>query len=95
MNAVGLPARIGLHAQAGSDSAQQYAGRLHRSYEGKRVVQVYDYVDAAVPVLARMCGRRLQGYKAMGYVVTGDTGAVRSSDPAQRRLPIEEDEGRP
>ena len=60
---------------------QQYAGRLHRSYEGKRVVQVYDYVDANVPVLGRMYGRRLRGYKAMGYVVTDDTDDARSTMP--------------
>jgi len=62
---------------------QQYAGRLHRSYEGKRVVQVYDYVDANVPVLGRMYGRRLRGYKAMGYVVTGDTDDARSTMPLE------------
>jgi superfamily II DNA or RNA helicase len=58
---------------------QQYAGRLHRSYEGKRIVQVYDYVDAYVSVLSRMYERRLRGYKAMGYVVT-DADPVRPAD---------------
>lgn len=48
---------------------QQYAGRLHRVHEGKRVVEIYDYVDAAVPVLRRMYERRLKGYAAMGYRV--------------------------
>ena len=60
---------------------QQYAGRLHRSYEGKRVVQVYDYVDANVPVLRRMYGRRLRGYRAMGYAVADDTDVDRSTMP--------------
>jgi superfamily II DNA or RNA helicase len=33
---------------------QQYVGRLHRLHYSKRVVQVYDYVDDAVQMLARM-----------------------------------------
>lgn len=60
---------------------QQYAGRLHRSYEGKRVVQVYDYVDGNVPVLGRMYGRRLKGYKTMGYAVADDTDAAKATMP--------------
>jgi superfamily II DNA or RNA helicase len=56
---------------------QQYVGRLHRLHHGKRVVEVYDYVDANVPMLARMFGRRLKGYNDMGYRVLDD---------AQRRL---------
>jgi superfamily II DNA or RNA helicase len=52
---------------------QQYVGRLHRLHDGKRVVQVYDYVDANVLMLARMYGRRLKGYADMGYQITRDT----------------------
>jgi superfamily II DNA or RNA helicase len=48
---------------------QQYVGRLHRLHEGKRLVQVYDYVDDYVPMLARMYERRLRGYAAIGYVI--------------------------
>jgi superfamily II DNA or RNA helicase len=48
---------------------QQYVGRLHRLHDGKRVVQVYDYVDPNVPMLARMYERRLKGYDAIGYTV--------------------------
>ena len=33
---------------------QQYAGRLHRLHDRKRVIQIYDYVDARVPVLANV-----------------------------------------
>ena len=32
----------------------QYVGRLHRQHDGKKDVLVVDYVDSAVPVLARM-----------------------------------------
>ena len=48
----------------------QYAGRLHRSYERKNKVIIYDYVDDQVPVLAGMFGKRKKGYKAIGYELT-------------------------
>jgi hypothetical protein len=32
-------------------------------------VIVYDYVDRAAPVLARMAAKREKGYKALGYVL--------------------------
>lgn len=48
---------------------QQYVGRLHRLHDSKRVVQVYDYVDNYVPMLARMYERRLRGYSTIGYVI--------------------------
>ena len=46
---------------------QQYVGRLHRLHNAKRVVQVYDYIDPNVAMLARMYERRLRGYDALGY----------------------------
>jgi very-short-patch-repair endonuclease len=45
----------------------QYAGRLHRSCEGKREVRIYDYADLNVLMLARMFDRRCRGYEAVGY----------------------------
>lgn len=45
----------------------QYAGRLHRNYEGKNEVQVLDYVDIRVPVLERMYQKRLKSYASIGY----------------------------
>jgi superfamily II DNA or RNA helicase len=48
---------------------EQYVGRLHRTYENKKVVQVYDYLDTNVPMLVRMYQKRLKGYKAIGYVI--------------------------
>ena len=62
---------------------QQYAGRLHRLYDGKKEVRIYDYVDEHVPVLARMYERRLKGYKAMGYVVRSQEDG---SDSPQKEL---------
>ena len=46
---------------------QQYVGRLHRLHENKKEVQVYDYADVSVPMLARMYRKRLAGYAALGY----------------------------
>ena len=48
---------------------QQYVGRLHRFHDNKRLVEVYDYVDANIRMLARMYDRRLKGYGDMGYKV--------------------------
>lgn len=47
----------------------QYAGRLHRSYEEKQEVRIYDYVDVHTPVLERMYHKRLKGYPELGYSV--------------------------
>ena len=51
---------------------QQYVGRLHRIHHGKKVVRVYDYVDAQVPMLGRMYEKRLKGYRAIGYEMESD-----------------------
>ena len=51
---------------------QQYVGRLHRMHEGKKVVRVFDYVNARVPMLARMYEKRLRGYRALGYELEAD-----------------------
>ena len=49
----------------------QYAGRLHRLHPDKKEVLIYDYVDDDVPTLARMSGKRISGYRNMGYNVEG------------------------
>ncbi|MDR2957645.1 MAG: DEAD/DEAH box helicase family protein [Coriobacteriales bacterium] len=53
----------------------QYVGRLHRIYEGKQDVYVYDYVDASIPVLENMYYKRLRSYKSIGYSALVDNGA--------------------
>lgn len=71
----------------------QYAGRLHRLYDGKREVQVYDYADLNVPMLARMFDRRCRGYEAIGYKILlpasaipgWPTDVVLPSDPVWKR----------
>lgn len=54
----------------------QYAGRLHRLYDGKREVRIYDYADLSVPMLARMFDKRCRGYKAVGYTVLLPASAI-------------------
>ena len=54
----------------------QYAGRLHRLYDGKRDVRVHDYADLNVPMLARMFDRRCRGYEAVGYTIALPASAV-------------------
>jgi superfamily II DNA or RNA helicase len=54
----------------------QYAGRLHRLYDGKREVRIYDYADLSVPMLARMFDRRCRGYEAIGYTILLPASAV-------------------
>lgn len=57
----------------------QYAGRLHRRNSAKKEVIAYDYVDANVPVLAKMYLKRRTGYKAIGCEVGGPAKAMTTS----------------
>ena len=50
----------------------QYAGRLHREFEGKQDVQVYDYIDIRVPFCESMYSKRLKGYSSVGYRIRND-----------------------
>jgi superfamily II DNA or RNA helicase len=52
-------------------TVQQYAGRLHRLYEGKKEVQIYDYVDVHVATLETMYQKRLKSYSTIGYKAKG------------------------
>jgi superfamily II DNA or RNA helicase len=45
----------------------QYAGRLHREFEGKNDVRIYDYIDIHILRLERMYHKRLSAYKSIGY----------------------------
>ena len=47
----------------------QYSGRLHREFEDKDEVIIYDYVDTSVPMLERMYKKRMKTYTKLGYVV--------------------------
>lgn len=50
-------------------SITQQAGRLHRSHEGKQRVEIFDYVDLSIPMLARMYQKRLKTYAKLGYEI--------------------------
>ena len=47
----------------------QYIGRLHRTYEGKEDVRIYDYIDTSIVMLENMYRKRLAAYKANGYSI--------------------------
>ncbi|MCD6355222.1 MAG: hypothetical protein J7L95_06710, partial [Prolixibacteraceae bacterium] len=51
---------------------QQYTGRLHRLFEGKNEVLIYDYIDIHVRMFERMYNKRLSGYASFGYKVKGE-----------------------
>jgi superfamily II DNA or RNA helicase len=48
---------------------EQYAGRLHREYEGKTDVRIYDYVDGNHPIFRKMFERRCAKYRNLGYEI--------------------------
>jgi superfamily II DNA or RNA helicase len=51
---------------------QQYAGRLHRLFEGKKEALIFDYIDIRVRMFERMYNRRLSGYASIGYKMKGE-----------------------
>ena len=50
---------------AAEGNIEQFAGRLHRDYETKTEVIIYDYVDSHIRVLEKMYHKRLRTYR--GY----------------------------
>ena len=48
---------------------EQYAGRLHRDYDTKKDVIIYDYVDVHIRVLEKMYHKRMRAYKKIGYQI--------------------------
>ncbi len=59
---------------------RQYVGRLHRTHENKKEVQVYDYVDTHVGMFEKMYNKRLSGYASFGYKTKGDGGAPEAAN---------------
>lgn len=59
---------------------QQYAGRLHRLFEGKSEVQIYDYVDIHTRMFEKMYNKRLTGYASIGYKAKGESIATENID---------------
>jgi len=66
----------------------QYVGRLHRLYDRKKEVQVYDYADLSVPILERMFNKRCRGYEAVGYTILLPASAA-AGWPTQAPLPVD------
>lgn len=61
-----------LHGQMGKkarSSVLQYVGRILRPTADKTRVEVHDYVDTLVPVLARMHNERRTAYASLGFDV--------------------------
>lgn len=50
----------------------QYAGRLHRPYQGKNKVEIFDYLDIHVPYLEKMYQKRQVAYQKMSYLMSSD-----------------------
>ena len=45
----------------------QYVGRLLRAHGTKHDIELHDYLDEHVTVLARMHTKRLTAYKTLGF----------------------------
>ena len=54
---------------ASEGNIEQFAGRLHRDYDTKTEVIIYDYVDSHIRVLEKMYHKRLRTYKKIGYEI--------------------------
>ena len=61
------------------------SGRLHRLHDGKKIVEVYDYVDSSIPMLARMFEKRLR--VRLGYSIP-EVQTTQSLGARKRRLMI-------
>jgi superfamily II DNA or RNA helicase len=48
----------------------QYAGRLHRTFEGKTNVHVIDFTDSFSAVFSKMHRNRVKAYSKMGYAIS-------------------------
>ena len=53
---------------------KQYAGRIHRPFEGKKKVVIYDYLDPNTTLTTLMFKKRVSAYKEMGYKIESTLG---------------------
>jgi hypothetical protein len=80
LNQVGVPLAKSTRGSLRATHVAQYAGRLHRLYDGKRQVHIYDYADLNVPMLARIFDWRCRGYEAIGCTILLPASAVPGAD---------------
>jgi len=59
----------------------QYVGRILRAMDGKHSVEVHDYLDIAVPMLARRHDKRLAAFATLGF----DTPRLSRRHPTQHQ----------
>jgi superfamily II DNA or RNA helicase len=65
------------HPVSFKGSMVQYVGRILRQCPGKSTVEVHDYVDAEVGVLAAMWRKRSRSYAQLGFTLTEDAASRR------------------
>ena len=65
---------------------KQYAGRIHRPYDGKKNVRIYDYLDPNLGLTISMFKKRLKVYKEMDYEVESTVGSKVNQLVYQRDL---------
>lgn len=58
------------HPLSYKGSMVQYVGRILREHPGKTAVEVHDYVDVKVGVLAAMWRKRARSYAHLGFTTT-------------------------
>jgi hypothetical protein len=68
-------------------SVVQYVGRVLRPTDTKTRVEVHDYVDTRVPVLARMHNERRRAYATLGFTLPPPLRPTHRHAPARRRTP--------
>jgi superfamily II DNA or RNA helicase len=66
------------HPVSFKGSMVQYVGRILRQHPGKTTVEVHDYVDADVGVLAAKWRKRSRSYTQLGFAITEHTTGRRS-----------------
>lgn len=54
---------------------KQYVGRIHRPFEGKKEVIIFDYLDPGMGLAISMFKKRLSAYKEMDYKVESTIGS--------------------
>jgi superfamily II DNA or RNA helicase len=62
------------HPVSFKGSMVQYVGRILRTYPGKASVEVHDYIDSGVGVLAAMWRKRSRSYTQLGFTPIQDAG---------------------